>query len=127
MQRRCRGFTLIEQLAVVSIAGTVSVTALPALVDFHSHAEATALASLAAAAGSAMLLNQAGCMVSGQRPVPDKCTAVHNCAQVSALLLAELPAGYRVPARPLLGSDSCQLLRDSDGASARFYGAATTR
>ena len=97
MQRRSRGFTLVEQLAAIAIAGSASVAALPALVEFRAQAEQTALASLAAAAGSAMVLNQAGCLVTQQRPVPGKCEAVDDCQQVQPraqrLLLVDLPAG----------------------------------
>lgn len=133
MQGRARGFTLVEQLAAITIAGSASVAALPALVEFHAQAEQTALASLAAAAGSAMVLNQAGCLVTQQRPVPGQCEAVDDCQQVQRLLLADLPSGYRVAAQPLAGDglarggDTCRLLRDRDGASAGFYGVATGR
>ena len=126
MPGRQRGFTLIEQLVAIIVAGTVSVTALPALVDFHDAAEAGALASLAAAAGSAMVLNQAGCLVTGQRLVPGKCQAVSDCQQVAGLLMTGLPPGYRVHRQPLADADAggaaCRLLRDGDGASAGFYG-----
>ena len=104
--------------------------ALPALVEFQAQAEQTALASLAAAAGSAMVLNQAGCLVTQQRPVPGKCEAIDDCRQVQRLLLVDLPAGYHVMAQPLAadglarGGDTCRLLRERDGASAGFYGVA---
>lgn len=129
MQRRSRGFTLVEQLAAITIAGGATTAALPALVEFQAQAESTALASLAAAAGSAMVLNQAGCLVTQQRLVPDKCEAIADCQQVQRLLLADLPAGYRVLAQPLAGTggDTCRLLREHDGASAGFYGAAAGR
>lgn len=131
MQRRPRGFTLVEQLAAITIAGTASVAALPTLVEFQAQAEQTALASLAAAAGSAMVLNQAGCLVTQQRPVPGKCEAVDDCRQVQRLLLVDLPAGYQVAAQPLAadglarGGATCRLMRERDGASAGFYGVAT--
>lgn len=133
MQGRHRGFTLIEQLVALSVAGTVSATALPALVDFHARAEATALASLAAAAGSAMLLNQAGCLVSGGQPLAGKCEAIADCQQVAGLLMAGLPPGYSVRSQPLApaggasGGETCRLQREADGASAGFYGVGTTR
>jgi MSHA pilin protein MshA len=129
MHGRSHGFTLVEQLAAITIAGTASVAALPVLVEFQAQAEQTALASLAAAAGSAMVLNQAGCLVTQQQPVPGKCETIADCRQVQGLLLVDLPPGYRVQAQPLAGTggDTCRLLRDSDGASAGFYGAATGR
>lgn len=120
------GFTLIEQLAVVTLVGTASAAALPALVDLHAQAADTTLASLAAAAGSAMVLNQAGCMVTQQQPVPGKCQPVRNCSDVASLLLGEIPAGYAVPAQPLRADGGrCQLQRLHDGAAVAFHGAAT--
>jgi MSHA pilin protein MshA len=126
MRHLPRGFTLIEALAVIALVGTVSVTALPSLVDLHAQAEAATLASLAAAAGSAMVLNQAGCMVTQQQAVPGKCQPVRDCSDVGALLIGAVPAGYQVPAQPLQPGDGrCQLLRLHDGAGAAFHGAGT--
>ena len=126
MQARPRGFTLIEQVAVIALVGTASASALPALVAFQQEAQATALASLAAAAGSAMLLNQAGCLVTDQQAVPGKCQPVQDCRQVASLLLGVLPAGYQVQPQPLQGdAGRCVLLRSRDGATATFHGAAT--
>ena len=123
--RSPRGFTLIEQLAVIALVGTASATALPALVDLQAQAERTQLASLAAAAGSAMVLNQAGCLVTQHQAVPGKCQTVQDCSDVGRLLIGAVPPGYLVPARALPGSDGrCQLLRLKDGASASFHGAA---
>lgn len=123
-----RGFTLIEQLAVIALVGTASATALPALVDLHAQADATTLASLAAAAGSAMVLNQAGCLVTQQQAVPGKCQPVQDCSDVGALLIGAVPAGFQVPARPLQPGDGrCQLLRLHDGATAAFHAAGTRR
>lgn len=126
MRPSTRGFTLIEQLAVIALVGTASATALPALVDLQARAENTLLASLAASAGSAMVLNQAGCLVTQQHAVPGKCQPVRLCSDVGTLLIGAVPPGYQVPAQPLQGSDGrCQLLRLKDGASASFHGAAT--
>ena len=131
--RRARGFTLIEQITVTAIAGTVSSVALPGLLDLHAQADRAALVSMAAAAGSAMVLNQAGCQVTGQRPMPGKCQAISDCQQVQTLLMAELPDGYRVLPQPLTAdgisaaAQTCQLQRDSDGASAGFYGVVAAR
>lgn len=131
--RRARGFTLIEQITVTAIAGAVSTLALPSLLDFRAQADEAALVSMAAAAGSAMVLNQAGCQVTGQQVVPGKCQPISDCQQVQGLLLAELPAGYRVQPQPLsadgisAAAQTCQLQRDSDGASAGFYGMAAAR
>ena len=120
-----RGFTLVEQLAVVALVGTVSATALPGLVALDRQARDTALASLAASAGAAMVLNQAGCMVTDQQAAPGKCQPVRDCADVAGLLMAALPAGYQVQAQPLSAQGGhCSLLRLQDGSSAGFHGAA---
>ncbi len=133
LPRRQRGFTLIELLTVTAVAGTVSTLAMPALIDVHAQAEQAALLSMAAAAGSAMLLNQAGCLVSDGQPAPGKCLAINDCQQVPALLTTALPTGYRVLAQPLSAdgvsapAQTCQLQRDSDGLVAGFYGVAAVR
>jgi MSHA pilin protein MshA len=121
-----RGFTLIEQLAVIALVGTASATALPALVDLRAQADDTTLASLAAAAGSAMVLNQAGCLVTQQQVVAGKCQPVRDCRDVGALLHGDIPAGYAVPAQPLASDGGrCQLQRQRDGAAVAFHGVAT--
>ena len=123
-----RGFTLIEQLAVITLVGTASAAALPALVDLHAHAADATLASLAAAAGSAMVLNQAGCLLTQQQPVPGKCRPVRDCSDVGGLLNGDIPAGYAVPAQPLATEGGrCQLQRLQDGAAVAFHGVATGR
>ncbi|OYU77847.1 MAG: hypothetical protein CFE45_30225 [Burkholderiales bacterium PBB5] len=122
-----RGFTLVEQLVAISLAGAASVTALPALVDFPAEAQSVALRSLAAAATSAGVLNQAGCLVTQQVPIPGKCQPVADCQQVAGLLMVELPAGHHIlPGALGTGANgaeaSCTLQRDSDGATATFRG-----
>ena len=131
--RRQRGFTLIELITATAVAGTVSAVAVPALLDVHAQAEQSALVSLAAAAGSAMLLNQAGCLVTDGQPVAGKCQTIDDCQQVQGLLNTALPPGYRVLAQPLsadgmsVPAQTCQLQRDSDGLVAGFYGVAAAR
>ena len=121
-----RGFTLIEQLAVITLVGTASAAALPALADLQTQAADATLASLAAAAGSAMVMNQAGCLLTQQQPVPGKCQPVRDCSDVGALLNGDIPAGYAVPAQPLAAEGGrCQWQRVQDGAAVAFHGAAT--
>ena len=125
-RRTARGFTLVEQLAVIALVGTVSATALPALTEFNQHAERTVLASLAASAGSAMVINQAGCLVSQGQAAPGRCQPLQDCTQVQGLLMQPLPDGVVVPAQLLDRSGgTCQLLRVRDGVTAAFYGVAT--
>lgn len=125
-----RGFTLIEQIVTIAVAGTASAVALPALQSLQADADRAALQHLAAAAGSAMAVNFAGCLVTGQQAVPGKCIPVQDCAQVGLLLQAGLPAGYQAPAQalPRAGSGrqaSCQLVDDQRGAAAPFRGYGT--
>lgn len=123
-----QGYTLFEQALVVAGIGAASAAALPNVVALQTRAEDTLLVSLASAAGSAMRLNQAGCAVTGQRPVPGKCQPIRACGQVLDLLQAPLPPGYRVQAGaeatpPAIGQQTaCAVVRDGDGAQAAFAG-----
>jgi prepilin-type N-terminal cleavage/methylation domain-containing protein len=127
MRRPARGFTLIEQIAAITLAGAASAVAVPALVDLQADAQAATLRSLATAA---MVLNQAGCLVTGQSVQAGKCSAVRQCGDVAELLLAGVPPGYRV-ADAALGntgtSTICQLVQDPGGAEAPFIGIAAAR
>lgn len=130
MRRIPRGFTLIEQIAAIAVAGATSAVAVPALLDLQADAEAATLRSLAQAATAAMVLNQAGCQVTDQAAVPGKCTPVQHCGDVVALLLAGLPPGYHVSEAPLgavgIGAP-CRLVQDGNGANAAFVGLAAGR
>ena len=120
-----RGFSLVEQLAGLSLAGALSAGAMTTLAALDGQARETALARLAASAATAMALNQAACVLSSQRPAPGRCQPVRDCADVSRLLMNDLPAGFTVPARPLSAQGTrCTLQRRSDGASASFHGVA---
>lgn len=120
-----RGFSLVEQLAALSLAGTLSAGAVTTLNALDSQARETTLARLASSAATAMALNQAACVLSGQRTAPGRCQAVRDCADVAALLMNDLPAGYTVPVQPLSAQGvRCTLLRTHDGASAGFHGVA---
>lgn len=123
-RRAARGFTLIEQVAAIAVLGLASAAAAPRLVQLHADAQAATLEAMARAASSAMALNQAACQVTGHAPVADKCTPQHNCADVGALLLGGLPAGYAVAPAPLARGQEAQCtLRQLDtGAEAGFIG-----
>jgi len=124
-----RGFTLIEQLAVVAAVAAASVSALPSLLSVRDDAQTATLASLAGALGSAMLLNQGGCLVSDQAPVPGKCLALHDCAQAGELLHGGLPGGYGLAPAALQSSAAvgCTLTQLASGRTALFAGVATGR
>ena len=123
--RAARGFTLIEQVAALTIAGAASATALPAIIEFHTEAQSVALRSLASAAASASVLNPAGCLITQQVPVSGKCQPVADCQQVVGLLMGDLPAGHQILPGALprgAGAEGvCTLQRDSDGATATFH------
>ena len=130
MKRPARGFTLIEQIAAITLAGAASAVAVPALVDLQADAQAATLRSLAQAATAAMVLNQAGCLVTGQSVQAGKCSALRQCGDVADLLLAGLPPGYRVADAALgnIGTATiCQLVQDPGGAEASFIGMAAAR
>ncbi len=128
--KTARGFTLIEQLAVIATVGATSAVALPQFVEIQAQAEASALASLAGAAGSAMVLNQAGCLVTDHQAAAGRCSAVADCADAAALLMTELPAGYRIQPQaigPQAGRANgviatCQLVKLGSGEAALFSG-----
>lgn len=127
MRRPARGFTLIEQIATITLAGAASAVVVPALVDLQTDAQAATLRSLAQAATSAMVLNQAGCLVTGDRAKAGKCLAVRRCADVAELLLTGVPPGYGVVDAPLgtVGaSASCLLRQQGSGAAVAFIGIA---
>ena len=126
LRRRQAGFTLVEQLAAITLVGTVSATALPPLVALQDDARATTLTSLAASAAAAVALNQAGCLLTDQQATPGKCVPLRDCADVAGLLMTDLPAGYSLPTQPLAASGTrCTVLRLDDGASAAFHGVAS--
>lgn len=138
LQRRPRGFSLLEQVAVIAAAAGASAVALPQFVDLQAQTEATALASLAGAAGSAMVLNQAACLISGQRPRPGGCSAVADCADAAGLLMTDLPAGYRIAPQAILAREGnalllngsqadCRVEQIASGAAAGFVGLAAAQ
>lgn len=121
-----RGFTLIEQLAALTLAATASATALPVLAEFQSEGRSAALHSLAASATSAGVLNQAGCLVTQQVPTSGKCQPIADCQAVAGLLMLELPTGHRILPGALgsgaNGVEGACTLQRGDGATAAFRG-----
>lgn len=121
---------MIEQIAVIAVAGVASAMTLPAIADLRSNAEAVTLRSLAQAASAAMVLNQVGCQLTAQAAVAGKCLPMRNCAEVGELLLAGVPSGYHVPDAALgavSAAAACHLVQDSNGADAAFVGIAAGR
>ncbi|OYU79060.1 MAG: hypothetical protein CFE45_28925 [Burkholderiales bacterium PBB5] len=125
-----RGFTLIEQLAVITAVGAASVTAVPALLSVRDDASSATLSTLASTLSVTLQLNLAACQVTGQQAVADKCLPVQDCQQVAQLLNGGLPAGYAVLPQALGDgapgangvAGQCTLQQASSGASQHFVG-----
>ena len=128
MRTLVRGFTLIEQLAVIAAVGVASATAVPSLLSVRDDAQAATLASLAGALSSAMVMNQGACLVAAQQAVEGGCTVLADCAQAGDLLQGGLPVGYAVTAAAMdRRGSACRLTHTASGLSASFTGVATGR
>ena len=127
-QKKPRGFTLIEQLVGLSAVAGAMALSLPQATELHAAAQASTLASLAAAAQTAMALNQAGCALTGGQPVAGKCLPLSRCEQVGELLLFDLAGQYRLrpgQADAAPGQLACQLVQADTGLAQGFSGPAT--
>ena len=115
---------------VITAVGTTSAVALPQFIAIQAQAEATALVGLAGAAGSAMVLNQAGCLITDHRAAEGRCAPVADCADGAALLMVELPTGYRIEPQAIAPQGgrangliaACRMVQLANGASAPFTG-----
>ena len=124
---RRRGFTLVEQAAVVALAGAALASLLPVLAALRPEAERVALQTQAGVAGRAMALNELACAVTDQRPVPGKCARISRCEQVAELLGGELPEGVRAAPQAIADGLNgvavrCQLQGLRDDLQAVFRG-----
>jgi hypothetical protein len=127
-----RGAMLLEPIVVTTLLGTLAAVALPNLVDASNHAQAAALRSVAAAATSAMVVNQGMCLVTAQASTDGRCVAIDRCADVTALFVGGLPEGYRVEGAAPPGARNgfefgCLLTQASDGQIAPFRGIVSGR
>lgn len=118
------GFALIAQIAALLAVGTASAIALPQLAELQAEAANATLQHLTGAANTAMLLNQGGCLVTGDQPEPGRCRPVQDCADLGTLLHGGLPDGYAVQPQPLSRGmeDRCQLVHMASGRVADFTG-----
>lgn len=126
-KKTARGFTLIEQVIALTTVGGAIALSLPQATALHAAAQSSTLASLAAAAQSAMALNQAGCAISAGVATPHKCQPVQRCEQVVSLMLFDLAGAYRLQAA-LVAADAgllaCTLTQTDTGLSLGFTGPA---
>lgn len=95
MTQRQRGFTMIELVIVIVILGILAAVAMPKFIDLSGDARQNAVNSVAAAAGSASVVNYAGCSSVNHTVTANRCATVNNCTDVPALLVGSaLPSGY---------------------------------
>jgi MSHA pilin protein MshA len=132
LARRMRGAVLLEPIVMTALLGTLAAAALPGLVDASSQAQTAALRGVAAAATSAMVVNQGMCLVTAQARADGRCLAIESCADVAALFVGGLPEGYRVEGAAPAGARNgfefgCSLTQVFDGQRATFRGIVSGR
>jgi MSHA pilin protein MshA len=130
MRNRQSGFTMIELIMVIVILGILAAIAMPRFVDLSSEAKSSALSGVTGAAASAMAVNYATCVTTGNT-AGAKCKKVDNCDDTPTLLQGNaLPSGYTIAAAALgtgaAGSNgveaTCTITQTAGGATATFTG-----
>jgi MSHA pilin protein MshA len=91
LNRKYKGFTLIELVIVIAILGILAAVAIPKLFNITGDAQAAATAGVAGALASASSENYA---VRSEKSTNGQTVA--NCTDVGLLLQGGLPTGYTI-------------------------------
>ena len=127
-RQRQQGLTLLEPVIATALVGVLAAAVLPGLSGLSEQARATALHGTAAVATTVMYANHGACLVSAPGGPGVRCVVVSDCADVAAMLVGGLPAGYAVSPQSVPGRAGtetvCTLTETASGRSAAFQGIA---
>jgi MSHA pilin protein MshA len=117
MQKRTKGFTLIELVIVIVILGILAVVAIPKFIDLSGTANTAALNGVAGALSSASASNYAARKASSSVG-----STVSNCSDVGALLQGGLPTGYSITAAAISANSTanCTIINSPGAVSTTF-------
>jgi prepilin-type N-terminal cleavage/methylation domain-containing protein len=119
MQKRNKGFTLIELVIVIVILGILAVVAIPKFIDLSGTANTAALNGVAGALSAASASNYAGRKANASLG-----SAVTKCSDVGSLLQGGMPTQYSIsPAIMAVSVDTtvtCTVINSAANVSTSF-------